>query len=72
MRIKLMSKIEDLLAPGSIEKPDYLCGTKMQLMKSGPMDKASGTDVRIYECPTCKHQLRLMVWLEEELASITV
>lgn len=59
-----MSKIEDVLAPGSTEMPDCLCGTEMELTQSGPINKSSGTEVRIFECPACKHQLRLMVWLE--------
>jgi len=62
-----MAKIEDVLAVGSTEMPDCLCGAEMTLVQSGPTDKSAGTQVRLYECPACKHQLNLMVWHEAPL-----
>ena len=59
-----MSKIEDVLVGGSTERPDCPCGAEMQLSKSEPIDQPSGTEIRIYECPVCQHELRLMVWVE--------
>ena len=60
-----MSKIEDVLAPGSIEMPDCQCGVEMRLSKSEVIEKSPDTEVRIYECPACRHEMRLMVWSEQ-------
>ena len=59
---RLMSKFERLLLPNSTEMPDCQCGVEMRHARSE--QKSSDTEVRVYECTVCGHQLRLMVWTE--------
>ena len=62
-----MSKLERLLAPGSAELPDCVCGAEMRLVGSKKCSNQDGTEVRHYECPDCKHELRLTVWSDEPI-----
>lgn len=50
--------------PGSSEMPDCQCGAEMHLARSKQADKSPGTEVRVYECSACGHELRLTVWAE--------
>ena len=59
----VMSKIDDVLMPGSTDRPDCICGTEMALTKVRPIEP-QGTEAREYQCPACGHQLTLMVWSE--------
>ena len=58
-----MSKIDDVLMPGSNDRPDCMCGTEMVLTKVRPIEP-QGTEAREYQCPACEHQLTLLVWSE--------
>ncbi len=58
-----MSKIERVLAAGSTEMPDCRCGAEMRLTQSTASDSFD-TEIRVYKCPACKHELRLMAWKE--------
>jgi hypothetical protein len=62
-----MSNLEDLLVPGSTAVPDCICGLEMQLAGTKQADVPNGTEIRIYECPACSHELRLTVWSEDEI-----
>jgi hypothetical protein len=59
-----MSKFERLLMPGSTEMPECQCGAEMHLARSNRSGEMPGTEVRIYECSACGHELRLMVWAQ--------
>jgi hypothetical protein len=59
-----MSKLERILEPGSSEMPDCHCGAEMHLVRSEPADASPSAEIRIYECPNCKRELRVMVWIE--------
>jgi hypothetical protein len=62
-----MSKLEDLLVPGSTEVPDCICGLEMEFAGSKRADIPNGTEVRHYKCPACSHELMLTVWSEDEI-----
>jgi hypothetical protein len=57
-----MSKFERLLEAGSTELPDCHCTAEMNLVAvvSVPGDD---TEIRIFRCPDCSHELRLTAWL---------
>jgi len=59
-----MAKFERLLVPGSTERPDCQCGAEMRLASSKQSEKPSGTEVRVYECSACGHELQLTVWAD--------
>ena len=54
-----MARLEDLLIPGSTEKPDCRCGAEMSLFKVKPR---GDTEVRIFRCNTCHHEFQLIAW----------
>ena len=56
-----MSKFERLLEAGSTELPDCRCSAEMSLMATLPMD-GGDTEIRIFRCPYCSHELRLTAW----------
>jgi hypothetical protein len=56
-----MSKFERLLEAGSTELPDCRCAAEMNLMAIVPMD-GGDTEIRIFRCPQCTHELRVTVW----------
>ena len=56
----MMSKLERVIAAGSVEMPDCRCGTEMKLVRS--CDHSLETETRVYQCPACGHELRLMAW----------
>jgi hypothetical protein len=57
----VMSKFERLLEAGSTELPDCRCTAEMNLMAIVP--RAEGdTEIRIFRCPHCSHELRLTAW----------
>jgi len=57
----VMSKFERLLEAGSTELPDCRCSAEMSLMATLPMD-GGDTEIRIFRCPYCSHELRLTAW----------
>jgi hypothetical protein len=59
--IVVMSKFERVLAVGSTELPDCRCGVEMQLISIIPVP-GDGSEIRIFRCPDCNHELRLTVW----------
>jgi hypothetical protein len=62
-----MSKLERLLVPGAIKTPDCACDAEMLLDHTEPAEQSVGTEIRVYICPTCQHELRLMVWAESTM-----
>jgi hypothetical protein len=57
----VMSKFERLLEPGSTELPDCRCAAQMSLMAIVPV-AGGDTEIRIFRCPDCTHELRLTAW----------
>jgi hypothetical protein len=57
----VMSKFERLLEAGSTELPDCRCSAEMNLMATVPMD-GGDTEILIFRCPYCSHELRLTAW----------
>jgi hypothetical protein len=54
--------IERLLEPGSIEIPLCRCGAEMRLANGERPVATHETEIRIFRCPVCEHELRLTVW----------
>jgi hypothetical protein len=59
-----MSKFEQLLVPGSMERPDCRCGQKMQLFDLRFHESRRDVESRSYHCEACGHQFKLTVWAE--------
>jgi hypothetical protein len=57
----VMSKFERLLEAGSTELPDCRCAAEMKLTAVVPM-AGGDTEIRIFRCPDCSHELRLTAW----------
>jgi DNA-directed RNA polymerase subunit RPC12/RpoP len=55
-----MSKFERLLEAGSTELPDCRCGAEMNPLAIVVSD--GDTEIRIFRCPNCSHELRLTAW----------
>ena len=56
-----MSKFERLLDAGSTELPDCRCGAEMKLTAIVPV-AGGDTEIRVFQCPDCSHELRLTAW----------
>jgi uncharacterized protein YlaI len=56
-----MPAIENLLIPGSTELPDCKCGAELQLFR---VKQLEDTEIRVFKCDACQHELQLMVWRE--------
>jgi hypothetical protein len=56
----VMSKFERLLVAGST-LPDCRCTAEMHLMAVVPVP-GGDTEIRIFRCPECSHELRLTTW----------
>lgn len=54
-----MATLESVLAPGSVNLPDCVCG--MEMKEHEPEDPA----IRIFQCPSCGRELRITVWAEQ-------
>jgi hypothetical protein len=54
--------LERLLEPGSTELPSCMCGSEMRLERKQAAQH--DTEIRIFQCPRCRHELRLTVWCE--------
>ena len=59
-----MSKFEHLLEAGSTE---CRCAAEMNLMAIVP-GAGGDTEIRIFRCPDCSHELRLTAWRNESAA----
>jgi hypothetical protein len=59
-----MSKFERVLAPGSRELPDCRCSRAMNLLSIVPVP-GGDSEIRIFRCPDCNHELRLTMWHAE-------
>jgi len=64
-----MSKFERLLEAGSTELPDCRCAAEMNLMAVVP-GPGGDTEIRIFRCPHCSHELRLTAWRRDPPCSI--
>jgi hypothetical protein len=56
-----MSKFERLLEADSTELPDCRCRAEMRLIDT-VRGHSGGSEVRVFRCPDCNHELRLTVW----------
>jgi DNA-directed RNA polymerase subunit RPC12/RpoP len=63
-----MSKFERLLEAGSTELPDCRCGAEMNLV-TVVLVSDGDTEIRIFRCPNCGHELRLTSWRTEVSAA---
>ena len=57
-----MSHFERLLEPGCTEAPACRCGQEMEIARIERLPEGSDADVRVYQCRTCHHEMRLTVW----------
>jgi len=64
----VMSKFERLLVAGSTELPDCHCTAEMHLMAIVPV-LGGDTEIRIFRCPDCSHELRLTAWRNDAPAT---
>jgi hypothetical protein len=64
-----MSKFERVLAAGSTELPDCRCGVEMRLISIVPVP-SGGSEIRVFRCPDCNHELRLTVWHNDVSARV--
>jgi hypothetical protein len=63
-----MSKFERLLQADSTELPDCRCGAEMDLTAIVPVADGD-TEIRIFRCPECSHELRLTAWRKDVAAA---
>ena len=57
-----MAAMNTVRAPGSNEKPTCMCGAEMQLRKVEAHPAADDTELRRYDCGSCDHEMRVMVF----------
>ena len=60
-----MSAFERLLVAGCFELPACRCGKEMQLGSLDRLVARSDAHIRVYNCSTCHHEMRLSVWATE-------
>ncbi len=58
--------IERVLEANSAELPLCRCGAEMSLTRIDA--RTADTALKIFHCPRCEHEMRLMVWSEPEAA----
>ena len=63
-----MSKFERVLEAGSTGLPDCRCGAEMKLTAIVPV-AGGDTEICIFQCPDCSHELRLTAWLNNASAA---
>jgi hypothetical protein len=56
-----MTNLERVLEPGCPQHPECLCGSVMPLSRTVPSDD---TEIQIFQCAECGHELHLTVWRE--------
>jgi hypothetical protein len=54
--------IERLLEPGSTELPICRCGAEMKLADGDRAAATHETEIRVFKCSACEHEMRLTVW----------
>ena len=59
---------QSLLVAGSTELPDCRCATEMHLTAIVPVP-GGDTEIRIFRCPDCSHELRLTAWRNDVSAT---
>src|SRR5215471_2497150 len=64
----VMSKFERLLVAGSTELPACRCATEMHLTAIVPVP-GGDTEIRVFRCPDCSHELRLTAWRNDVSAT---
>ena len=64
-----MSKFERVLAVDSAELPDCRCRAEMHLISVVPVP-GGGSEIRIFRCPGCDHELRLTIWHNDVSARV--
>ena len=57
-----MSAFERLSVPGFAEFPKCRCGSELHIASIDPLRERSDTHIRVYNCLTCQHEMRLTVW----------
>jgi hypothetical protein len=57
-----MSAFERLLVPGNTELPECRCGKEMQIARVDEFPDRTDAQIRVYNCSTCHHEMRLTVW----------
>jgi hypothetical protein len=57
-----MSDFERLLVSGYTELPACRCGKEMHIARTDSLAGKSDAHIRVYDCPTCHHEMRLTVW----------
>ena len=57
-----MSAFERLLVAGCTELPECRCGKEMQIAGVDRIQERSDVHIRVYNCPSCHHEMRLTVW----------
>jgi hypothetical protein len=62
-----MLKFERLLEAGTTELPDCRCAAEMNLLSIVPV-AGGDTEIRIFRCPDCNHELRLTAWRNNSAA----
>jgi hypothetical protein len=62
-----MLKFERVLATGSRELPQCRCSSAMNLLSIVPVPEGD-SEIHIFRCSDCNHELRLTVWNTESLA----
>jgi hypothetical protein len=60
-----MSIFERLLAPDSTEGPECRCGEEMKIVGVDALLNSIDAQIRIYKCPSCQHEMRLTVWMDD-------
>jgi len=48
--------------------PECRCGEDMKAAGVDDLPDQSDTQIRIYKCPACHHEMRLTVWVDNQLA----
>ena len=57
----IMSKLDRVLVPGSTDVPNCRCSAEMHLIDVVPVE-GGDSEVRIFRCRDCGHELRLTIW----------
>jgi hypothetical protein len=64
-----MSKFERVLSVDSTELPDCRCGVEMHLTSIVPVP-GGDSEIRVFRCPDCNHELRLTIWHDDAPARV--
>ena len=56
--------LERLIVAKSTETPTCRCGSDMKWVET--QVKAKDTAIKIFRCSSCEHEMRLMVWIDDD------